>query len=201
MAIWAEIKKAINSDFSKPLNELIDDCKRALGLLVNGYVVGDDILRDFGSDSTSYNVATSSGNSYYYDITALSDPFIPEFDGFVQVDASVTFTKVSGEYPVERAVLVVSDSEAKFVNGIGTTYDLGVNYDYDSMNKFNFLSAVTIIEEKNMSSVTKNISGVLRVQRNIPVYLLASATIYGSGGVVKAVRNSFTIKGKFEGVI
>jgi hypothetical protein len=25
MAIWAEIKKTINSDFSKPLNELIDD--------------------------------------------------------------------------------------------------------------------------------------------------------------------------------
>ena len=75
MAIWAEIKKAINSNISEPLNELIDrrfDNKSSIKSVQRGLVnSATNTTGNTSSRKLGYNVnaGTQYSHTYYIDIT------------------------------------------------------------------------------------------------------------------------------------
>jgi hypothetical protein len=85
VAIWAEIKKAINSDFSKPLNELIaenhSENSENFNVLKRKVISGKTVTHSHSSSSTSKTTTVTGRGS----VILHSDRSINSYCGFTKL--------------------------------------------------------------------------------------------------------------------
>lgn len=209
MAIWAEIKKAINSDFSKPLNVLINDLQLVCNNIdkhteLNRYNISNELLKDVENCYTSTISATNTASSSYSFITAAKImEYIPDADGYLKFVINATFTQASGKSYDRMMVRLCSGIN----QGLTDLYKDGGNLagiemvevgtiltqNYDTNNHYNVLGCdINLTAQFGKSSVTKDVELLVPVKRNQPVTLILSVLSYGSSGL--------TVSGKINSV-
>lgn len=167
MAIWAELKKAVNSNFDKPLNELIDEVKTEVETV---YASSDNTTETILASPSSWKGDSSTGRTKYF------GKFVPKHDGVVRLKCSGSSSTGAG---FQMVILSLTD-EFFYTASMGYSQHAYENR-YQPLTKYDKLEPLSESTELNTSfymdnmyfSLSNNTQELLiRACKGVPIYIV-----------------------------
>lgn len=198
--MWGSIKKAVNSNFSKPLNVLIDDIFSNISETINNnsenvntelsniekelskyYKISDEILYEVEPMDLTIN---DDGISFLIGI------FVPEFDGIIKVSASFTSNRPTSTHILAIGQLFSeTDSTIDVIESIESLTEIG-DVATTSITQATIISALEWFITKSTTSyydtVTPKFTFHIPVKKGIPLKIFGTTGYNGKTSITGA---------------